>query len=57
MFLYKYIPLACLAFINTHKEHATILVIAKSIITVDNIRNCKYSQVLQMMGEDIARNM
>jgi hypothetical protein len=24
---------------------------------VDNIRSCKYSQVLLMMGEDIARNM
>ena len=26
-------------------------------ISVDNIRCCKYSQVLLMMGEDIARNM
>jgi hypothetical protein len=26
-------------------------------IPVDNIRSCKYSQVLLMMGEDIARNM
>jgi len=26
-------------------------------IKVDNIRRCKYSQVLLMMKEDIARNM
>ena len=26
-------------------------------ILVDNIRTCEYSQVLLMMGEDIARNM
>jgi len=26
-------------------------------ISVDNIRSCKYRQVLLMMGEDIARNM
>jgi hypothetical protein len=26
-------------------------------ITVDNIRSCKYSQVLLKMSEDIARNM
>jgi len=26
-------------------------------ISVDNIRSCKYSHVLLMMGEDIARNM
>jgi len=25
-------------------------------ISVDTIRSCKYSQVLLMMGEDIARN-
>ena len=28
-----------------------------SAISVDNTRSCKYSQVLLMMGEDIARNM
>jgi hypothetical protein len=26
-------------------------------IPMDNIRNCKYSQMLLMMGEVIARNM
>jgi len=26
-------------------------------VSVDNIRSCKYSKVLLMMGEDIARNM
>ena len=36
---------------------AAILVTVKSVITVDNIRSCKYSQVLLMIGEDIARNM
>jgi len=29
----------------------------KSIITVNITRNCKYSHVLLMMGEDVARNM
>ena len=36
---------------------ATVLVTVKSVITVDNIRSSKYSQVLLMMGEDIVRNM
>jgi len=37
--------------------NTTIILIVKSIIAVDNIRSCKYSQVLLMMGENIARNI
>ena len=29
----------------------------KFVIAVNTTRYCKYSQVLQMMGENIARNM
>jgi len=34
-----------------------MVLILKSIITVDYIRSFKYSQVLLMMGEKISRNM
>jgi len=37
--------------------YTTIPLIVKSIITMDYIISCKYSQVLLMMGENIARNM
>jgi hypothetical protein len=33
------------------------LQIQPAAISMDNIRSCKYSQLLLTMGEDIARNM
>jgi len=56
---------SCIAtiIVNDDKQDATILAylfIPNQLYmfrAMDNIRTCKYSQVLLMMGEDIARNM
>jgi len=49
-----------------HQEHMTVFIASVFVhryccrpaaIPVDNIRSCKYSQVLLTLGENIARNM
>ena len=49
-----------------HQEHLTVITFSDIVqlcccrpaaTKVDYIRNCKHSQVLLMMGENIARNM
>jgi hypothetical protein len=51
-----------------HQEHLTVFPADRTdlpsypwrrpvAVSVDNMRSCKYSQVLLMMGEDIVRNM
>ena len=39
------------------KLKTTRLLIVKPITRVDYIRSCKYSQVILMMSENIARNV